>query len=231
MIIAANFKTNMTRRSTGEYLKELNAYLRENRVTDTVMVFPPATALDRADGDVIIGAQNAYGVKSGAFTGELGLEQLSEFDISTILIGHSERRHVLGETQEEIVLKYNFYKEQAFEIVYCIGEPLEIRQEGHDALVAYLEEQLEGIDLSYEKLIVAYEPVWAIGTGLTPTTDDILLIHNVLKKRIAKPILYGGSVKPNIAQEIMALESVDGVLVGGASLNIDDFKAIINSAN
>jgi len=85
--------------------------------------------------------------------------------------------------------------------------------------------------LGYEKLIVAYEPVWAIGTGLTPTTDDILLIHNVLKKRIAKPILYGGSVKPNIAQEIMALESVDGVLVGGASLNIDDFKAIINSAN
>jgi triosephosphate isomerase len=231
MIIAANFKTNMTRQSTHEYVTVLNAYLNEKKITDSVMVFPPATALDKLDGYVTIGAQNAYGVNNGAYTGELGLEQLSEFDIATILIGHSERRHVLGETQEEIAVKYNFYKEQNFEIVYCIGEPLEIREEGHDALVAYLEEQLEGIDLGYEKLIVAYEPVWAIGTGLTPTTDDILLIHNVLKKRIGKPILYGGSVKPNIAREIMALESVDGVLVGGASLNVDDFKAIVSSAN
>ncbi len=230
MIIAANFKTNMTRKSTREYIEILNTYLKDENITDTVMVFPPATALDDLNGAVTIGAQNAYAVVNGAFTGEIALEQLQEFGIDTILIGHSERRHVLGETQEEIAIKFDFYKEQNFEIVYCIGEPLEIRENGNDALMSYLEDQLDGIDLSYEKLIIAYEPVWAIGTGLTPSTNDILLIHNALKQRIVKPILYGGSVKPNIAKEIMALASVDGVLVGGASLNIDDFKSIISSA-
>ena len=230
MIIAANFKTNMTRKSTREYIDVLNTYLRDENIAETVIVFPPATALDALNSDVIIGAQNAYAVKNGAFTGEIALEQLEEFGINTILIGHSERRHVLGETQEEIAVKFNFYKEHDFEIVYCIGEPLEIRENGNDALMQYLEAQLEGIDLSYEKLIIAYEPVWAIGTGLTPSSNDILLIHNALKQRIAKPILYGGSVKPNIAKEIMALESVDGVLVGGASLNVEDFKSIISSA-
>ncbi|MEA2111352.1 MAG: triose-phosphate isomerase [Campylobacterota bacterium] len=230
MIIAANFKTNMTRVSTREYFEVLNNYLRAENITDSVMVFPPATALDTIVGSVTMGAQNAYAVENGAFTGEIALEQLQEFSIETILIGHSERRHVLGETQEEIATKFNFYKEQDFEIVYCIGEPLEVRENGNDALMNYLEEQLDGIDLGYEKLIIAYEPVWAIGTGLTPSNDDILLIHNVLKQRISKPILYGGSVKPNIAREIMALESVDGVLVGGASLNVDDFKSIISSA-
>jgi triosephosphate isomerase len=228
MIIAANFKTNMTRRSTGEYLKELNAYLRENRVTDTVMVFPPATALDRADGDVIIGAQNAYGVKSGAFTGELGLEQLSEFDISTILIGHSERRHVLGETQEEIVLKYNFYKEQAFEIVYCIGEPLEIREKGIDAVMEYLLAQFEGIDTTYNNLIVAYEPIWAIGTGRSATVEEISTTHQALKKAINnKPLLYGGSAKPANIKEIVSIDGVDGVLVGSASLDTDSFSKMV----
>ncbi len=230
MIIAANFKTNMTRKSTREYIEILNTYVENENISDTVMVFPPATALDDLSGPVVIGAQNAYAVANGAFTGEIALEQLQEFGIDTILIGHSERRHVLGETQEEIASKFDFYKEQNFEIVYCIGEPLEVRENGNDALMSYLEDQLDGIDLSYEKLIIAYEPVWAIGTGLTPSTDDILLIHNALKQRITKPILYGGSVKPNIAKEIMAIQSVDGVLVGGASLNVDDFKSIISSA-
>jgi triosephosphate isomerase len=230
MIIAANFKSNMTRKSTYEYMEALNAFMKESQVAHEVMVFPPATALDSFNTDVMVGVQNAYGVKNGAFTGEIALEQLEEFAIKTILIGHSERRHVLNETQDDIVVKYNFFKEQDFTIVYCIGEPLEIRENGSDALMEYLEEQLEGIDLGYEKLVIAYEPVWAIGTGLTPSTNDILLIHNALKKIIDKPILYGGSVKPANAKEIMALRSVDGVLVGGASLDVEDFKAIIKSA-
>ena len=231
MIIAANFKTNMTRRSTREYLNTLTAFVTDENISDKVMLFPPATALDDFDSKVIIGAQNAYAVKNGAYTGEIALEQLEEFGLKTILIGHSERRHILGESQEEVAHKFDFYKEQGFEILYCIGEPLEIRENGSDALMEYLQSQLDGIDLSYEKLIIAYEPVWAIGTGLTPSSDDILLIHNALKPLVNKPILYGGSVKPENAKEIMALASVDGVLVGGASLNVEDFKSIIRSAH
>ncbi len=230
MIIAANFKTNMTRQSTREYMDALTAFVADDNITDRIIVFPPATALDQIESPVALGTQNAYAVTNGAYTGEIALEQLEEFGITTILIGHSERRHILGESQEDIKVKFNFYKEHDFEIVYCIGEPLEIRENGSDALMKYLQDQLDGIDLSYEKLIIAYEPVWAIGTGLTPEIDDILLIHNALKKLIGKPILYGGSVKPNIAKEIMELEGVDGVLVGGASLNIEEFKSIIKSA-
>ncbi len=231
MIVAANFKTNMTRQSTREYMDALGAFLSKAQYDDTIMVFPPATALDRFDTDVVIGAQNAYATRNGAYTGEIGLEQLEEFDINTLLIGHSERRHVLGETQEDIIHKFNFFKAQGFKIIYCIGEPIEIRESGSDALMEYLEGQLDGIDLGYDGLIVAYEPVWAIGTGLTPSTDDVLLIHNALKKMIQRPLLYGGSVKPENAKAIMALSSVDGVLVGGASLKIDDFKSIIQSTD
>ncbi len=229
MIVAANFKTHMTRQGTREYLDELSRFVAARERDDTVMVFPPATALECGSTGVLVGAQNAYATRNGAFTGEIGLEQLEEFEIRTILIGHSERRHVLGESQEDIVHKCNFFKEQGFRIIYCIGEPIEIRESGSDALMEYLERQLEGIDLGYEQLIVAYEPVWAIGTGLTPSTDDILLIHNALKKIVKRPLLYGGSVKPENAREIMALANVDGVLVGGASLNIDDFTSIIQS--
>ncbi len=229
MIVAANFKTHMTRQSTREYMEALGDFVATRSGDERIMVFPPSTALDRFDSTVIVGAQNAYATRNGAYTGEIGLEQLEEFEIRTLLIGHSERRHILGESQDDIVHKFNFYKEQGFNIIYCIGEPLEIRESGSDMLMEYLEDQLDGIDLGYSKLIVAYEPVWAIGTGLTPSTDDILLIHNALKKMIQRPILYGGSVKPSNAREIMALASVDGVLVGGASLHIDDFKSIIQS--
>jgi triosephosphate isomerase len=230
VIIAANFKTNLTRLKTAEYMEALETFIAEEGITQRVMVFPPATALDRFEGKTVVGAQNAYPTENGAFTGELGLEQLGEFGIDTILIGHSERRHVIGESQEEIARKFAFYKEHGFAIVYCIGEPLEIREAGNEALMEYLEAQLQGIDLSYGKLVIAYEPVWAIGTGLTPSLNDIELIHSALKDRVGKPLLYGGSVKVNNAKEILELENVDGVLVGSGALQVSDFCAMIQYA-
>lgn len=230
MIVAGNFKTNMTRKGTAAYLEALEKYLATHTVTQKVMIFPPSTALDAHEGQVRVGAQNAFAARNGAYTGEIGLEQLEEFGIDTVLIGHSERRHILGESQEEIAQKAAFYQEEGFTIVYCIGEPLEVREEGNDALMAYLDDQLEGIDLGYEKLVIAYEPVWAIGTGLTPSNHDIELIHGALRKKISKPLLYGGSVKPSNAREIMALDNVDGVLVGGASLDVEGFAGMIADA-
>ena len=227
MIIAANFKTNKTRSETGQYLEEVETCITENGITDDVLVFPSATALQRHGGAVVMGAQNVYPVENGAFTGEIGLDQINEFDIKTVLIGHSERRHIFGESQESIAEKFDFFKAQGFTIVYCIGEPLEVREEGNDALMSYLDDQLEGIDVHYEKLIIAYEPVWAIGTGLTPDESDIGLIHGALRQKIDKPLLYGGSVKVGNAQEILAIDNVDGALIGSGALKAEDFCQII----
>ncbi len=148
-----------------------------------MIVFPSITAIDNYDGDFTIGVQNAYPDIKGAFTGEIGLEQLEEFDIKTILIGHSERREILNESQEFISRKFNFFKEQGFEIIYCIGEPLNVREEGESAVLDYLISQFDGIDLDYSKLIVAYEPIWAIGTGRSASIEEITNIHNRLKRR------------------------------------------------
>ncbi len=231
MLIAANFKTNKTRAQTAEYYKAVSSFIAENSIASDAMIFPPATALDSFDGNITVGAQNAYAIENGAFTGEIGLEQLGEFGIKTVLIGHSERRHILGESQEELVVKFNYFKAQGFTIVYCIGEPLEVREEGSEALMAYLDEQLEGIDLEYKNLIIAYEPVWAIGTGLTPSAGEVELIHTALRQKIAAPILYGGSVKTANAEELLALDNVDGALIGSGALKAEDYCTILEIAD
>jgi len=205
----------------------VESFVAANEIEDTVMVFPPFTALEHLSRNVLIGVQNAYPAQNGAYTGEITLEQLDEFGIKTILIGHSERRHVLGETQEQIAAKFRFFAQHGFAIIYCVGEPIEVREQGNEALMQYVEAQFEGIDCHYPDLILAYEPVWAIGTGLTPTTDQIVAMHLALRAKTSAPLLYGGSVKVDNAQSIMQLDNVDGVLVGSASLSANDFCEMI----
>jgi triosephosphate isomerase len=227
MIYAANFKTNHTRKSTENYIEDLQRRLIDKNEEDRVFIFPPLTALDAYQGDFTIGAQNAYPVENGAFTGEVGVEQLSEFNIKTILIGHSERREILKESQEDVAKKFAFFKEQGFEIIYCIGESLEVREKGIEAVIEHLISQFEGIDTSYENFMVAYEPIWAIGTGRTASVEEITMTHNALKKVVDKPLLYGGSVKGANIAEISAIDNVDGVLVGGASLKTEIFLELV----
>jgi triosephosphate isomerase len=231
-IIASNFKTNHTRKSTNDFILDLNSFLNNEQIKNDIFVFPTATALDKFDlvPNLNIGAQNAHNVKNGSFTGEIGTEQLDEFNIKTILIGHSERRHIMGETQKQIALKYNYFKSLGYKIIYCVGEPLEVKQAGQTETLGYIWEQFDGIDLNYENLIIAYEPVWAIGTGISATTDDISTIHKKIKKKIDKPLLYGGSVKLNNINDILNIPNVDGALIGTASWNIEDFKQIIKIA-
>jgi triosephosphate isomerase len=229
MIFAANFKTNHTRASTASYIEKLEALAQS--IDNPLYVFPPLTALDSFDtSKIVVGAQNAYPAHNGAFTGEVGIEQLDEFAIKTILIGHSERREILGESQHDIAKKFAFFQEQGFEIIYCIGEPLEVRQAGDEPLREYLFAQLEGIDLDYDKLTVAYEPIWAIGTGVSATVEDIVSTHQLLKRVIKAPLLYGGSVKIDNIQEIAAIKEVDGVLVGSASLDAQNFFEMIQAS-
>jgi triosephosphate isomerase len=230
MILCANFKANKTRQDTRAYMAVVESFVSANDITDTIIVFPPFTALEHEPRNVLIGVQNGYPIRNGAYTGEIALEQLEEFGIKTILIGHSERRHIIGETQEQIAAKFRFFAEEGFAIVYCVGEPLEIREEGSEALMAYIEHQFEGIDLSYPDLILAYEPVWAIGTGLTPSHRDIEVLHSALRAKTSAPLLYGGSVKLENVGEIMGLENVDGVLVGSAALSAHDFCEMIAQA-
>ena len=231
MIIASNFKTNHTRKSTASFVNEVNDYMKENNISSEVYVFPTATSLDSFNtvSNFSIGAQNAYSTVAGSFTGEIGTSQLDEFGIKTILIGHSERRHILGETQNKIAKKYEFYKELGYKIIYCIGEPLEVKNKGLEQTLEYIYEQFNEIDTKYENLILAYEPVWAIGTGVSATNDDIKIIHSAIKEKISKPLLYGGSVKVENVREICQIPNVDGALIGTASWKTEDFIQILEN--
>ena len=231
MIIASNFKTNHTRKSTASFVDEVNDYIKKNNISSEVYVFPTATSLDSFNtvSNFSIGAQNAYPTVAGSFTGEIGTSQLDEFGIKTILIGHSERRHILGETQNKIAKKYDFYKELGYKIIYCIGEPLEVKNKGLEQTLEYIYEQFNEIDTKYENLILAYEPVWAIGTGVTATNDDIENIHRAIKEKFPKPLLYGGSVKVENVRELCQIPNVDGALIGTASWKTEDFIQILEN--
>lgn len=230
MILCANFKANKTRQETRSYMAVVESFVSANNISDTVIVFPPFTALEHDQRNILIGVQNAYPAQNGAFTGEIALEQLEEFGIRTILIGHSERRHLMGETQEKVAEKFRYFAEKGFAVIYCIGEPLSVREEGTDAVIRYLDAQFEGIDTQYADLVVAYEPVWAIGTGLTPSLEEIASVHTALRQKTAAPLLYGGSVKVDNVSDILKLQDVDGVLVGSAALSANDFCDMIAQA-
>lgn len=229
MILAANFKTNHTRKSTRHYLERLSNFLFETSCEHDIFLFPPPLALDFFDdiGGACVGAQNAYPAPSGAFTGEVGSEQLEELAIQTILIGHSERRGILGESQAFCAEKFRYYASLGYTIFYCIGESLEVRRAGIEATIRHNLSQLEGINLSYPKLIVAYEPIWAIGTGVSASLEQIQETHAALKAHLSCPLLYGGSVNLSNIAEILALPEVDGALIGSASLKVEDFCQMI----
>ena len=233
MIIASNFKTNYTRSSAKAFVQAIQAFIANTKSEQQVRIFAPFTALDRFDEveTLKVGAQNFYPVQNGSYTGEIGFEQLEEFGIQTVLIGHSERRHILKESQNLSAQKYDFAKARESEIIYCIGEPAEIRVQGIDAVMSYLWEQFEGIDISYDKLIIAYEPVWAIGTGLTASLEDIEEVLTRLREKLCAPLLYGGSVKVENIETILHVNACDGVLVGTASWNENAFCEMIRIAD
>ena len=233
MIIASNFKTNYTRASTKAFVHAIQTFVSRTKSEQQIRIFAPFTALDTfAEVAALkVGAQNFYPVQNGSYTGEIGFEQLEEFGIQTVLIGHSERRHILKESQSFSASKYDFAKARESEIIYCIGEPAEVRVQGIDAVMSYLWEQFEGIEINYDKLIIAYEPVWAIGTGLTASLEDIEEVLTRLREKLSAPLLYGGSVKVENIEAILHVNACDGVLVGTASWNESAFCEMIRIAD
>ena len=244
-IVAGNWKMNLDLEDAAQWLATVDAGLR-NANCD-VLVFPSFILLgdlmDMYEGDqLVFGAQNCSHIESGAYTGEVSAAQLASVGVEYVIVGHSERREHFAETNQMLKQKIQLALQHDITPVFCCGEPLKIREAGTQQ--AYVKQQLEEtlFELSaaaVAELVIAYEPIWAIGTGLNATPEQAQEMHAFIRAQIAAkyandiaqqiPILYGGSCKPDNAREIFSCADVDGGLIGGASLNAKDFLAVIKA--
>lgn len=239
-LVAGNWKMNGLNPSLGE-ARRVRERLGDFAAVD-VMICPPATlvaalAKEAAGSRLAVGAQNCHWEARGAHTGDIAAEMLKDAGASAVIVGHSERRTDHGERSSDVKLKALAAHRAGLTAIVCIGETAGERRAG--LTLPVVERQLAGSlpdQISGSNTVLAYEPVWAIGTGLTPSTGDIAEVHGFLRKVLAGRygaageavrILYGGSVKPENARELLAVANVNGALVGGASLKADDFLAII----
>jgi triosephosphate isomerase (TIM) len=243
-VIAANWKMYKTPDQTRDFFREFLP-LVANHTRDEIVVCPPfldlPAAVESAKGShVVIGAQNVHWKEEGAFTGETSVKQLLALDIHWVIIGHSERRQYFGETDDTVNLRLKTALEAGLTPICCVGEVLEEREAGatEDVLRRQCTRAFHAISAKKAaKLIIAYEPVWAIGTGKTATPEIAAEAHAVIRHEAGRifgeefasnlRILYGGSVKPENASALMAQEEIDGALVGGASLDPKSFAAIV----
>jgi len=246
-LMAANWKMYKTVDEGVATARELTEKLAGRLPGDREVLICPSFTMLAAVAPVLnaapgcgVGAQNFYPAGQGAFTGEIAPEQLLSLGCTYALAGHSERRHVMGETDEFIGGKVAFGLDAGLKMILCVGEKIEERRAGkvEDVLAAQLEKGLAGVldKATPENLAVAYEPVWAIGTGEVAGPEEILAAHAFVRAKLLEllpgvggeiRILYGGSVKPDNAGTIIRLDNVDGVLVGGASLKADSFSQIV----
>ena len=232
-LVAGNWKMNGQRSDGIALARAIAGRAREPHECD-LLVCPPFTLL-AAVGEVLagsgiaLGAQDCHAAPSGAFTGCISAEMLKDIGCGHVIVGHSERRHTCGESDADVRAKSEAAWRAGLVAIVCVGETRAEREAGR--AIAVVSGQIAGSlpdAAAAANLVVAYEPVWAIGTGLTPTTADIAEMHAAIRGRIpaGTRILYGGSVNPKNAAEILALPEVGGALVGGASLKADDFWAI-----
>jgi triosephosphate isomerase (TIM) len=244
-IVAGNWKMNKTLRETEELLTELSAKLPDTGAE--VMVAPAFVNLTDAtralDGSTIeVVAQNMHHAESGAFTGEVSADMLLDINVTTVILGHSERRAYFGENDELLGKKVATAIDKGMRVIFCFGEELQERKAGahFEVVKRQLSSALFSLNrMAWNQLVLAYEPVWAIGTGETASPEQAQEMHAFIRKTIADAydnevaenvsILYGGSVKPSNAGEIFSKPDVDGGLIGGASLVADDFIAIVEA--
>jgi len=246
-IVAGNWKMNLNLQEGIALADELTAALKADKPNCGVIICTPfihlASIAPRLDKAVIaLGAENCADKEKGAFTGEVSAEMVKSTGADYVILGHSERRAYYGETAEILKEKVNLALKNGLKVIFCIGEVLEEREAGKQNEV--VKAQLEGslFDLNadeFANIVLAYEPVWAIGTGKTATADQAEEMHAFIRKTIADKfgvkaaedctILYGGSCKPSNAKELFAKPDVDGGLIGGASLKAADFKGIIDA--
>ncbi len=242
-IIAGNWKLNKTVPEAVELCRQLEALL-DGAVDREVVVCPSFTALSavQALGLVTVkhGAQNMAAYESGAYTGEVSAAMLRDVGCQYVILGHSERRELFGETDEAVNTKARLALRSDIKPIICVGETLEQRRSGEteDVVLGQLTRDFDGIDVEdAARIVVAYEPIWAIGTGETASGEDANTVISAIRRKLAVlydadtaasiRIQYGGSVKPNNIREFMEYPDIDGALVGGASLRADDFVGIV----
>ncbi|AFS78104.1 triosephosphate isomerase TpiA [Gottschalkia acidurici 9a] len=241
--IAGNWKMHKTINESVELVREIKAKIKDSDVEVAVCV--PFTSLNEVkkeiqETNIKLGAQNMHWEESGAFTGEVSGAMLKEIGVDYVILGHSERRQYFGETDETVNKKIKKALEYNINPIFCVGETLEQRESGIDREIIKGQvikglEDISSEDL--ERIVIAYEPIWAIGTGKTASKEDansmISFIRETLKEKYDSEvsqkvrIQYGGSVKPDNVSEIMSQSDIDGALVGGASLKSDDFLALV----
>ncbi len=244
--VMGNWKMNGRLDQVTTLLQDLLTYLPKQTEAGCV-VFPPAIYLPLAqvhlaESPIGFGAQNVYPQEAGAFTGELSGGMLNDYGCRFVLVGHSERRHLFHEDEKFVAEKFHHVKDHDMIPVLCVGETLEEREQGLTEQV--LTKQLLAVTRNgshvFQNCIVAYEPVWAIGTGQTASPDQAQLVHAFIRSLVAKidendanqlPIIYGGSVNEKNARSLFAMPDVDGGLVGGASLNAQQFVEILKCIN
>ena len=247
LFIAGNWKMNTTRDEAVTLVDGIKEKITAGHEVD-VGVCPPFTYLEAvaeaARGSrIIIGAQNVYFETKGAYTGEISPFMLKDIGCERVIIGHSERRHILKETDEMINKKVKVSLEAELFPILCVGELLEEREAGRteEVVKRHLREGLKGVsEQNARRVVIAYEPVWAIGTGKTATPEQAQEVHKFIRALLKEMynaetaedmvIQYGGSVKPENAQELLMRKDIDGALVGGASLKVDSFAGIIDGA-
>jgi triosephosphate isomerase len=244
-IVTGNWKMNGTVGESTSLAAELRTCL-STAIDAEVVVCPPATSLAAvrdvlSGGSILLGAQNVHWEPSGAFTGELSAKMLADLSCSYVIVGHSERRAQFGETDADVQRKARAAMAAGIHPIVCIGETSEERECGRTekVLTRQVEESLRGMESALGTVVVAYEPVWAIGTGRVASAEQAQAAHAHIRGTIAAlagataageiRIQYGGSLKPSNAREILAQPDVDGGLVGGASLDSDSFSAIVRA--
>jgi triosephosphate isomerase len=242
LIFAANWKMHHGPSAASEFVERFLA-LTAPVDRRTLWIFPPAVSLItvsravRGRPDIGVGAQNVHWEPKGAFTGEISIPMVREAGASVVLVGHSERRHLFGETDEQVARKAAAVLKSGLTPLICVGETLAEREGGRTeaVILRQLEPLLDRLPAEgWAALVLAYEPVWAIGTGRTATPDDAAQVHELIRFTVGRrgapgrvPILYGGSVNAGNVLSLVAREEIDGVLVGGASLEADGWAELV----
>ncbi|MEP6963238.1 MAG: triose-phosphate isomerase [Acidobacteriota bacterium] len=244
-VIAGNWKMHKSAHEASAYLKDLANRLVESRNVEVVICAPfvalPACVTATLGSNIEIGAQDVFWLKEGAYTGEVSAQMLLAIGCHWVIVGHSERRHYFGETDETVFKKTHAALDAGLKPIVCVGEKLDEREAGHTETVLSTQFDLSVARLhaqQLERVVIAYEPVWAIGTGRTATPEMAADAHAFLRAKVAARfgrecaencrILYGGSVKPENIKALMDQDEIDGVLVGGASLDAASFAKMVN---